>query len=134
MLQAYKNNTPKVKALVDMFGPTDLVGLYNSLTTPVERFIFQALLSGTPTTNAALYQSSSPIHFVSTQSPPTLILHGGADPLVPVSQSTALEAKLKAAGVPVQMHVYPEEGHGWFGANLTDSYARIAEFIKTHNQ
>ena len=133
MLQSYKNSTPKVKALVDMFGPTDMAGLYNSLTTNIERFAFQSLLGGPPSTNPALYQSSSPINFVSAQSPPTLILHGGADPLVPVSQSTQLKTKLETANVPVQLFIYPNEGHGWFGANLVDSYGKITSFLKTYN-
>ncbi|HEV7330994.1 MAG TPA: alpha/beta hydrolase [Flavisolibacter sp.] len=133
LLQAYKNNSPKVKAVVDMFGPTDLVALYNNATTSLEQLILQALLSGTPATNAGLYESSSPINFVSAQSPHTLILQGGADPLVSPSQSTALKARLEAAGVPVQMILYPTEGHGWTGTNLTDSYNRIESFLKTYN-
>lgn len=133
LLQAYKNNTPKLKAVVDMFGPTDLVAMYNGATTQLEQFILQSLLKGTPTTNAELYQTSSPINYVSAQSPPTLILQGGADPLVAPSQSTALKTKLEAANVPVQMVLYPTEGHGWTGANLTDSYNKIEAFLKTYN-
>lgn len=133
LLQSYKNSTPRVKAVVDMFGPTDLAAFYNSLATPIERFAFQSLLGGTPATNAAQYQASSPINFVSAQSPPTLILHGGADPLVPVSQSTTLKAKLETFNVPVHFVLYPTEGHGWFGANLTDSYEKIAAFLTTYN-
>lgn len=133
LLQAYKNNSPNVKAVVDMFGPTDLVALHNNATTSLEQLVLQALLGGTPATNPALYESSSPINFVTAQSPPTLILQGGADPLVAPSQSTALQAKLEAANVPVQMILYPTEGHGWTGANLTDSYTRIEAFLKTYN-
>ncbi|MBB1286619.1 alpha/beta hydrolase [Flavisolibacter sp. BT320] len=133
LLQAYKNNTPKLKAVVDMFGPTDLVAMYNGASTQLEQFILQALLKGTPATNAELYQTSSPINYISAQSPPTLILQGGADPLVAPSQSTALKTKLEAANVPVQMVLYPTEGHGWTGANLTDSYNKIETFLKTYN-
>lgn len=132
-LQCYKYPNPEVKVLVDMFGPTDLVDLYNSLTEPIEIFGFEALMSGTPTTNPSLYQSSSPINFVSAQSPPTLIFHGGMDPLVPIAESIALKEKLQAAGVPVQMVTYPNEGHGWTGPNLQDSYNRIESFLKQYN-
>jgi dipeptidyl aminopeptidase/acylaminoacyl peptidase len=119
--------------LVDMFGPTDMVDLYDSLTDPLERFGLRSLLSGTPDTNPGLYQSSSPVHFVSAQNPPTLILHGALDPIVPVSQSIALKEKLQLAGVPVQMVTYPTESHGWTGANLLDTYNRIAGFLAQHN-
>lgn len=133
LLQSYKNGSPKVKAVVNMFGPTDLVALYNGAGTPLEQLILQALLSGTPATNAGLYQSSSPVNFVTAQSPPTLILHGAADALVPISQSNALKAKLEAAGVPFQLVVYPTEGHGWIGANLQDTYNKVTAFLTTHN-
>lgn len=133
LLQAYKNNAPKVNAVVDMFGPTDLAALYNNATTLLEQMILQTLLKGTPATNAALYQNSSPINFVSAQSPPTLILQGGTDPLVSPSQSTSLKAKLETSGVPVQYVFYPTEGHGWSGANLVDSYNKIEAFLKTYN-
>ncbi len=134
LLQSFKNTTPKVKALIDMFGPTDMADLYNFYSTdPLTQFGIRALLGGTPSTNAALYQSSSPINFVSAQSPPTLILHGGVDPLVPISESTTLKAKLMTAGVVVQMVTYPTEGHGWTGASLNDTYDRITGFLGTYN-
>lgn len=133
LLQSYKYATPKVKVLIDMFGPTNMVDLYDSLTDPIERFGLESLMSGTPTANASLYQNSSPINFVTAQSPPTLLLHGGMDPLVPISQSIALKDKLQAAGVPVQMVTYPTEGHGWTGTNLTDTYNRIAAFLAQYN-
>lgn len=133
LLQSYKNSTPQVKAVVDMFGPTDMVALYNGLTTTIEQFAIRSLLGGTPSTNPAMYQASSPFNFVSAQSPPTLILHGGADPLVPLAQSTLLKTKLESLNVPVQLYIYPDEGHGWFGANLTDSYGKITSFLNTYN-
>lgn len=133
LLQGYKNATPKVKAIVDMFGPTDMNAFYDGLTEPIVKSTMQALLGGTPTTNASLYQSSSPIHFVSAQSPPTLIFHGGLDPLVPLSQSSSLKAKLDAVKVPAQLVVYPAEGHGWEGASLTDSYDKIEVFLRLYN-
>jgi acetyl esterase/lipase len=133
LLQSYKNPETNVKALVDMFGPTDMVDLYNNASSQIEQLAIKALLSGTPTTNAALYQNSSPINFVSAQSPPTLILHGGLDPLVPLSQSLALKARLESANVPVQLVIYPGEAHGWTGASLTDSYEKIASFLSQYN-
>lgn len=133
LLQAYKNTTAKINALVDLFGPTDLVALYNSFSDPFERFAIQSMLGGTPTTAPAIYQSSSPLNFVSVQSPPTLIFHGGADPLVPIQQSLSLKTKLEQVGIPVQMVTYPAEGHGWIGTSLADTYNKIEGFLKTYN-
>lgn len=133
LLQSYKNSSPKVKAVVDMFGPTDMVALYISLSNQFEKTMMQALMGGTPATNPTLYRSSSPVYQVGAQSPATLILHGSLDPLVPILQSTALKTRLEGAGVPVQMVTYPNEGHGWFGASLTDSYNKIVDFLNLHN-
>lgn len=131
LLQGYKYSTPvKPKAIVDFFGPTDMVDLYNNPASPQIPSIFLAAIVGaTPASNATLYQQSSPINFVTAQSPPTIILHGGTDQLVSVSQSTSLQTKLQSVGVANQYIYYPTEGHGWFGANLSDSFDKISAFL-----
>jgi acetyl esterase/lipase len=48
---------------------------------------------------------------------PTFIMHASDDPTVPVAGSLAMYAGLKAANVPVEMHIYQEGGHG-FGFSL----------------
>lgn len=135
LLQTYKNTTPKVKALVDMFGPTDITALYSAYSiSPITQLGLQYLLGGTPVSNPVIYQSSSPINFVTTQTAPTLILHGGQDPIVPIAQSTTLKTKLQTAGVVTKMVIYPNEGHGWTGASLTDTYNQIVQFLNENNQ
>ena len=130
LLQGYKNTSPvKAKAIVDFFGPTDMADLYNHPADPSLLPVMQVLLSGTPTTNAAMYQQSSPINYVTAQSPPTIIFQGGADPLVPVSQSATLNTNLQTLGVAHQYVLYPTEGHGWVGANLTHSFNAIQAFL-----
>ncbi len=47
-----------------------------------------------------LYRSASPIEYVSPGDPPTLILHGTVDDVVPVGQSDLLAAKLAQANIP----------------------------------
>lgn len=136
LLQAYKNSTPKLKAVVDLFGPTDMAGLYTFYaSSPLNQLGLQLLMSGTPTTNAASYQSSSPINFVSSSSQPTLILHGTADPVVPYAQSTALKAKLETSGVYVKMVTYTGAGHGdsWNAATFNDAYDQVISFLKDKN-
>ena len=46
--------------------------------------------------------------------PPTLVLHGEADSVVPVSFAHALLTRLSELGVPHQSVLLPGEGH-WFG-------------------
>lgn len=134
ILQSYKYSSPiKVKAVVDFFGPIDLVDMYNypaSASAPPSALV--AVIGATPTTNPALYQQSSPITFVNAQSPATIIFQGGADPLVSPSQSLALKNKLQSMGVVHQYFLYPTEKHGWTGAPLTDSFDKIVQFLSAN--
>jgi len=65
----------------------------------------------------ALYEAASPVTQVGAGAPPTLLIHGDADALVPYAQSTAMEAALRAAGVAVKLVTVPGGEHGAdFGA------------------
>ena len=133
LLQAYKNRSPKIRAVVDYFGPTDLVTMYNKPWHPLVPFALQMVTGSSPLLNKELFASSSPVEFVSPQSPPTLILHGGKDEVVDVSQSKLLAQKLTAAGVPHQLEIYPAERHGrWYGKTLTSTFNHIENFLKQH--
>jgi acetyl esterase/lipase len=57
----------------------------------------------------------SPITHVSADDPPTLIIHGDADQLVPLQQSESFVTKMKSAGVPTKLVVKKGAGHGWIG-------------------
>ncbi len=135
MLQAYKNASPQIKAVVNFFGPADMVTFFNSTTDPTAQLGLQILMGGSPTTNAAMYQQSSPINFITPQAPPTIILHGDADAVVPYAQSQALQAKLQQQGVVHQLVTYPGLGHDiWPPATMTDAFNKIELFIKANVQ
>jgi dipeptidyl aminopeptidase/acylaminoacyl peptidase len=91
--------------------------------------VLEMLLGGSPASNPAMYQQSSPINFVNAQSPPTLILQGDVDPLVSPTQSAALNTKLQTMGVLHQYILYSGEGHGWVGTNLVNSFNSIQAFL-----
>jgi acetyl esterase/lipase len=131
LLQAYKYRDPvKPMAVVSFFGPTELSNLYHS---SLGAALFLSQVTGaTPASHPVLYKQSSPASFVTPQSPPTLLLQGGADPLVPPAQSELLRDLLDTAGVPNQYIFYPAERHGWAGKPLSDSFDKIARFLKTH--
>lgn len=63
---------------------------------------------------------------------PTLILHGDADRIVPVSNAYAIETLLKARGGVVERQIYPGEGHGFGGAASSDAAIRTATFLNRH--
>lgn len=135
LLQAYKYPSPiKIKAVVDLFGPNDMTAMYNNPAPMSPPAAIAILMNGTPTTNLTLYQYSSPLLFVTTTTPPTIVLHGGADQVVQPSQATALRDKLTLNGVPNRYVFYPTEGHGWYGANLADSFNKIQDFLALYVQ
>lgn len=63
--------------------------------------------------NMKIGKLMSPINHVSADDPPVFLLHGDADPVVPLEQSQAMVQKLKAAGVINELVVKPGGGHGW---------------------
>jgi len=135
LLAAYSaNSNHHIKAVADMFGPTDMVDFYYHSPQPFFPPFFKIFLDGTPATNPASYQSASPLTFVNNQSPPTIIFHGTADHTVDIHQSDSLASRLQNAGVKYQYVVYAGEGHGWSGANLSDTYQKMVAFIKENIQ
>ena len=130
LLQAYKYNSPKVAAIVDFFGPTDLMAMFQKPWNPYVPFVLQMITGTTPKQNSALYKQSSPINFINPRSAPTLILHGGNDKIVNVSQSKTLKDKLDKAGVKNELIIYPGKSHGWYGETLSNSFDRIAAFLQ----
>lgn len=54
----------------------------------------------------------SPIYFVRSNLPPTILFHGDADTLVPLDQSERYLAKAREVGAPVELVVHSGFGHG----------------------
>lgn len=61
--------------------------------------------------------------------PPTLILHGEADRLVPVANAYALDRLLTETGTPHEIQTYPGQGHGLTGLAQFDSANRASAFL-----
>jgi dipeptidyl aminopeptidase/acylaminoacyl peptidase len=61
----------------------------------------------------AVYAKSSPINFIKQTKTPTLIVVGDRDGECPAPQSFEFWHALKTLGVPTQLVVYPDEGHGF---------------------
>ncbi len=56
----------------------------------------------------------SPIYFVTSKLPPTLIIHGDADNVVPLQQSESFVKRAAEVGAPpVKLVVRKGKGHGW---------------------
>ena len=123
---AYDDNN-QVDMVCSIVGPanfTDPAYYDNPLYQPV----FQ--LFGNP--SIEFLEAASPYHRATATSPPTLLFYGGMDTLVPTSQGVELDAQLTTLGVTHEFHFYPEEGHGWEGANLLDTTSKLSAYIDTY--
>ena len=75
-------------------------------------------------------RSISPVNHVSNDDPPTLIIHGDADLLVPIQQAELVLGKLKEAGVPTELVVKKGAAHGW--ADIGKDTAILADWFDKH--
>jgi acetyl esterase/lipase len=72
----------------------------------------------------------SPVTHVTDDDPPTLIIHGDADKLVPIQQAQLVIAKLKEVKVACQLVVREGAGHGW--KDLPKDLALFADWFDKH--
>jgi acetyl esterase/lipase len=55
----------------------------------------------------------SPIHYVTSNMPPTLIIHGSADKQVPLYQAQIFEKRCGEVNAPFKLIVREGKDHGW---------------------
>jgi len=82
----------------------------------------------------ASLMAGMPDEFISEarQMPPTLLLHGEADPVVPVSEARKVDALLERLGTPHELKIYPGQGHSFRGMAQMDALTRTLRFLNRH--
>ena len=78
----------------------------------------------------ALGHEVSPIYFITPKTPPTLIIHGDADKLVPYQQAETFVAKAKEAGVTAKLINRPGKVHGW--PEMGNDFQLLADWFDEH--
>ena len=123
----------EVACVVDFFGPTDLLSMddHGSSMKHLGPDSPEAHLVGGPLLdNKEKAINASPTTHVSKDDEPFLIVHGDEDPLVSYPQSTLLEEKLEAVGVPVILVKVEGGGHGkGFGPSVDQV---VDDFLAKH--
>lgn len=133
MLYAYGYDVNKqIKTVVDLWGPTDLTD--KSVRTPnSDADRISTNLLGDSDAQAKISFEASPYYRVTKESAvPTVFFHGGADPLVDVSQAEKMYKKIVSLNVPAHLQIYPGEKHGIGGSIRLDLYTRIIEWIEKY--
>jgi acetyl esterase/lipase len=123
----------EVTCVVNFFGPSELLTMndhpstidHDAATSPES-----LLIGGAIQENPDKAKNASPIHWVSPDDEPSLIVHGTEDPLVPYPQSVEFEKKLESAGVPTVLLTVEGGGHGkGFGPAVTEA---VKVFLDHH--
>jgi acetyl esterase/lipase len=136
----YPGISDSVKVCVDLYGVTDLLTRRATAGdgSPTGELRDAGLFPDPRGTNPEKWRLASPVSHVSSQSPPTLILHGMADTTVDRDQSVQLASTLAAAGVEYQLKLIPGVGHTfdleqWQHKPLpTDLRPLVIEFLDRH--
>lgn len=93
-----------------------VVGISNLLTflrnTAPYRRALRASEYGDPDKDEAVLRELSPTTYVSNVKAPLLILQGATDPRVPAGEAVQIYRAVKGKGVPVELMIFPDEGHG----------------------
>jgi len=127
----------RVQAVGIFFPPTNFLnfrGVEIDENSPPERFtMVKALLypnGNAPKDNAKLIENLkaiSPALLATKAAPPFLIIHGDADPLVPLDQSEMLKKALDECGAQCQLIVKAGGGHPW--PTIHEEVGVIAEWF-----
>lgn len=127
-----------VQAAACFFPPTDFLnyggpginGVAQGPMKPLQAAFGQ--LSKTEAGRQVLGKEISPIDHITGRLPPTLIIHGDADEVVPLQQAQCFVERAQSLGVKeIELIVRPGKGHGWPQNSIVwKSEEDIQEFLR----
>lgn len=119
------------KAVVDIFGPSDLFTFVNSVPDhwkPImERWV------GDPVRDKERFIKDSPVTYLDGMVKPMLVIQGAKDPRVVKEESDQIVSKLESEGRDVEYVVLEDEGHGFSKKdNEIKVYTMMLDFLEKH--
>ena len=128
----------QVQAVACFFPPTDFLNYGGPGLSGVGQGPLQPLRvafgprAETEAGRQALGREISPIYFLSDHTPPTLIIHGDADDVVPLQQSQSYQQRAREVGArPVDLIIRQGKPHGWpQGSIVWKSQEDMQEMIR----
>jgi acetyl esterase/lipase len=135
---AIEKSPSTVAAVVAYMPPTDFVhfgamDVKAMRSSPVYAIFLPAFgfpANATEEQITQLAAAESPITTVTKSFPPTLLIHGDADQLVPLQQSQTMLAALKAAGVDSNLVVVKGGGHD--PKTITEGLPSLLDWFNSH--
>lgn len=115
----------RVAAVVAFFGPTDLI----PWVTPDSKYYhnFPALQF-----EASKAKDYSPLFHVSQDDPPTLLIHGDVDKLVPIDHSEKILKEFEKSKVTAELLVIEGAAHGFRGEDKQKTEAALVQWFTKH--
>jgi len=118
-----------VAAIINWYGITDVGDLLDGPN--IKSYAVEWM--GSLANRFEISERVSPMTYVRAGLPPTLTIHGDADPTVPYQHAIALHEKLDEVGVPNALHTVPDGGHGGFNLEQTVAiFETIQRFLSQH--
>ena len=116
---------------VDIVGMSSLVTFLEN--TSAYRRAYREREYGTLEHDREFLVRASPITYLDQMRAPLFVIHGANDPRVPLSEAEQVVAALRDKGVPCELKVYADEGHGLAKrANRLDAYPAAIAFLGEH--
>ncbi|MBV9718315.1 MAG: S9 family peptidase [Candidatus Eremiobacteraeota bacterium] len=113
---------------IDIYGVADWIDFLEK-TAPARR-AYREGVYGSLDADREFLASISPINHAEQFERPVLIIAGANDKVVPLEQSERIARSLQSRGIPVELHVFGNEGHGiQHLENLIAVYKWMAIFL-----
>lgn len=125
----HPEQSSRVQAVVNVFGPTEMKSCYEGSAVS---WIFRLFTGGTPEEVPETYREASPVTYVTEDDPPILTLHGDKDQLVPITQATMLDERMKEAGADHTLLILEGAGHGFGGEHQQQAQDAMWAFFDKH--
>lgn len=120
----------KIKAVMDFYGPSDLL-LFFSHAKPEDTNSITQLLGVSPLVRPDISKQASPVTYVDAGDPPFFIVQGEKDPDVQPAQSYLLKATLDNAKVKNELTIVKDAPHYGAMFDTDDIRIRLLAFLAT---
>lgn len=135
------SQSDRVQCVCDIYGPADFWTVIKQAEADKDVVYkykwnegdpYSRLIGGKLGEDREKCDAVSPVHYVSKDNPPFLILHGDRDAQVPFAQSEELTELLTKAGVECTLQRLPGAGHGGPQFNLPAVNELTKKFFDKH--
>lgn len=124
---AYANAAPKVAAVINWFGITDVADMLQGPNTRSYAVSWFGSMDG----RMDLARRLSPLNYARKDGPAVLTIHGDADPLVPYAHALRLQQAMNKAGEKNQLFTIKGGGHGGFSPEQNQqAFQAVRSFLR----